>query len=67
MRTHFLKEKIEAGFDDERKLLEQEPEKKTKLPTLSYVRPAFFMILLTVTLIALAINGWTAIKFFIIH
>lgn len=28
MRTHFLKEKIEAGFEDERKLLEHEPEKR---------------------------------------
>jgi len=67
MRTHFLKEKIEAGFEDERKLLEHEPEKKAKLPALSYVRPIFFTILLTVTLIVLAINGWTAIKFFMTH
>ena len=64
MRKHFLKEKIEAGFEEERELLEHEPEKKAKLPALSYVRPVFFTILLTVTLIALAINGWTAIKFF---
>ncbi|MGV9036684.1 hypothetical protein ACN9TC_13630 [Lactococcus lactis] len=42
MRTHFLKEKIEAGFEDERKLLEHEPEKKAKLPALSYVRPILF-------------------------
>lgn len=67
MRTHFLKEKIEAGFEDERELLEYEPEKKAKLPALSYVRPVFFTILLTVTLVALAINGWMAIKFFMTH
>ena len=67
MQKHFLKEKIEAGFEEERELLEHESEKKEKLPALSYVRPFFFTILLTVTLIALAINGWTAIKFFITH
>lgn len=67
MRKHFLKEKIEAGFEEERELLEHEPEKKTKLPALYYVRPLFFTVLLTVTLIALAINGWTAIRFFMTH
>mgnify|MGYP003622480234 CR=1 FL=1 len=67
MRKPFLEEKIEAGVEDERELLEHEPEKKAKLPALSYVRPIFFTILLTVTLIALAINGWTAIKFFMTH
>lgn len=67
MRTHFLKEKIEAGFEKERELLEHEPEKRAKLPALSYVRPLFFSILLTVTLIALAISLLTAIKFFMTH
>ncbi|WFR75738.1 hypothetical protein P9166_12565 [Lactococcus lactis] len=67
MQKHFLKEKIESGFEQERELLEHEAEKKPKLPVLSYVRPLFFTVLLTVTLIALAINGYTAIKFFITH
>ena len=67
IRKNFLKEKIKAGVEDERELLEHEPEKKAKLPALSYVRPIFFTILLTVTLIALVINGWTAIKFFMTH
>lgn len=67
MRKHFLKEKIEAGFKEERELLEHDPEKKGNLPALSYVRPLFFTILLTVTLIALAINVLTAMKFFMTH
>lgn len=67
MKKRFLKEKIEAGFEEERELLEHELEKRVKLPALSYVRPVFFTILLTVTLIALVINGWTALKFFITH
>lgn len=65
MQKHFLKEKIDSGFEQERSLLEHEVEKKPKLPILSYVRPIFFTLLLAVTLIALAINGFTAIKFFI--
>lgn len=65
MQKHFLKEKIESGFEQERELLEHENEKRPKLPVLSYVRPIFFTVLLTVTLIALVINIFAAIRFFI--
>lgn len=67
MQRNFLKEKIKLGFEQERELLEHESEKKEKIPALAYIRPLFFTILITVSLIALAINGFTAIKFFITH
>ncbi|HFC9197507.1 hypothetical protein [Enterococcus lactis] len=65
MHKDFLKSKIELGFEQERELLKYEKVKKERLSLLSFVRPIFFATLLTVTLIALAINGFAAIKFFI--
>ena len=67
MQKDFLKSKIETGFEQERALLEHEIEKKEPLPILSYVRPIFFGVLLSVTLIALVVNGFEAIKFFLTH
>lgn len=67
MKNNYLKEKIAAGFEQEREMLKYETEKSEKLPALSYVRPIFFTMLLIVTLIALAVSGFTAIKFFMPH
>lgn len=65
MQKNFLKTKIESGFEQERELLQHEVTKKEKLPILLYVRPLFFTLLLTITLLALGINGFAAIKYFI--
>lgn len=67
MQKDFLKSRIEDGFEQERELLQYEREKEESLPILFYVRPLFFALLLTITLIALGINGFTAIKYFITH
>ena len=65
MEKHILKRKIDSGFEKERQLLEHEVGTGLKLPILSYVRPVFFTILLTVTLIALIINVVISLKFYI--
>ncbi|MBK0084510.1 hypothetical protein IAE51_11475 [Lactococcus sp. S64] len=67
MQKHFLKEKIEIGFDQERELLAHDSQKKKRTPLLFYVRPIYFFILITSTLAALGINGFMAIKYFITH
>lgn len=65
MQKNFLKTKIESGFEQERELLKHEVTKKETLPLLLYVRPLLFALLLTVTLLALGISAFTAIKYFI--
>lgn len=65
MQKNFLKTKIESGFEQERELLQHEVTKKENLSVLLYVRPLFFTLLLTITLLALGINGFAAIKYFI--
>lgn len=67
MRKYFLKEKIESGFEQERALLAHESENKKKISMLSYVRPIYFLILITATLAALGMNCFVAIKFFMTH
>lgn len=67
MQNHFLKEKIESGFEEEKELLEHEPDKKAKVPFLFYVRPIYFTILIAATLTALALNGYKALEFFLSH
>lgn len=67
MKSNFLKRKIAAGFEEERQLLKHETEKRPSLPILSYIRPIFFAVILTVAFIALGINVFGAVKYFITH
>ena len=67
MQNNFLKNKIDAGFEEERQLLEHETEQRPSLPFLSYVRPVFFTVLVSVTMIALGINVIGAVKYFMTH
>ncbi|GAP03435.1 hypothetical protein FPFC_080100 [Fructobacillus pseudoficulneus] len=67
MSNNFLKSKIETGFDAERELLKHEDSESNNLPLLAYVRPILFAVLLSVTLIALGINIFGAISYFIKH
>jgi|GEM_PF-2331683 len=67
MSNNFLKSKIETGFDAERELLKHEVSESNNLPLLAYVRPILFAVLLSVTLIALGINIFGAISYFIKH
>lgn len=67
MSNNFLKSKIESGFDAERELLKHEASESNHLPLLAYVRPILFAVLLSVTLIALGVNIFGAISYFIKH
>lgn len=67
MQKDFLTTKIEEGFDQERELLQYEVDKKEPVSLLLYTRPLFFALLLMLTLLALGINIFGALKYFMTH
>lgn len=67
MPKKFLESEIANGFDEERKILQYESDKEEKKPFLTYVRPLFFSVLLSVTLVALLSSAYIAIKFFLFN
>lgn len=67
MQKTFLEEKIKRGFEQEKELLQCEITKKEKISILFYVRPIFFVLMLTISLAALGIRSFGVIKYFIVN